>query len=136
MTQVKLPTGDYTIQGFEKILTIERKQSTSEFSQNILEARFDRELVRLEAFKYPFIILEFTMDDILDYPKGSGIPIRLWPKLRINSWKLLKTLMEYELKYKTKIILAGKNGKEVAASIFKRVVEREGTGQDSQTCSC
>lgn len=127
MIVVTLRTGDYTIQGYEKLVIIERKADTGEFVKNIVQDRFDRELKRLEEFPHPFIILEFTLEDVINFPVGSGIPEEKWPYLKVSNWYFLKRIMELEMKYKTKIIFAGKHGKEVAASIFKRVVEQYGT---------
>jgi hypothetical protein len=121
----KLPTGDYTIRGYEEVLTIERKGTTGEFAKNINEGRFERELVRMESFKYPFMVLEFDMDDIYEFPKNSGIPRSKWSNLRVTSFYIAKRLIEFELKYKTKIILAGTHGKDISSSIFKRVIENE-----------
>jgi ERCC4-type nuclease len=120
-----LLTGDYTITGYENILCIERKGSTSEFAKNVFEKRFTAELERMEKFKYPFIICEFTMDDIMNFPKGSSIPIKLWSKLKMTNFLLLKKYLEIEVIYRTKIILAGTHGKNIASSIFKRVSEYE-----------
>jgi hypothetical protein len=119
----KLPTGDYTLQGYEDIFTIERKGSSGEFAKNVVEKRFARELERMEGFTHPFMILEFNMGDILNFPQGSGIPIKCWSQLKINPYFLLKCLIAYQVKFKTKIILAGEHGQDVASSLFKRVIE-------------
>ena len=58
----------------EDILSIERKGSISEFARNITEKRFERELERMVDYKYRYVILEFNLRDIMDYPNGSGIP--------------------------------------------------------------
>ncbi len=122
-----LKTGDYTLEGLEKKIVIERKASTSEFATNINEERFDDELERMSSFEHPFLVLEFSMDDIINFPVGSGIPAYLWPKLKVTSHYMLKRLLEYQLKYKPQIILAGRdNGKEVAMSLFKRIAELYG----------
>lgn len=116
-----LKTGDYTIEGFEKALCIERKGTVGEFAQNIVQKRFINELERMRTFAHSFVILEFTLDDLLAFPANSGIPKFLWKKLRISNWFILKKLTEFQLMYPTKFILAGINGREVAASIFKEV---------------
>jgi hypothetical protein len=118
-----LATGDYTLLGYEKFLTIERKGSSGEFARNVVEKRFERELERMEACPHSFMVLEFTMDDLIGFPKNSGIPVHLWPKLRMSSFFLIKRFMEFQFQYKTRIILAGKHGKDIASSIFKRTVE-------------
>lgn len=125
-----LKTGDYSLCGLEDVLSIERKGTTGEFAQNIIQRRFEQELKRLDDFKHPFMILEFTVEDILQFPKGSGIPQRVWSKLRTSPWFILKRLIDFQLNYKTRIILAGKCGREVAASIFKRMAEMYGGEED------
>lgn len=119
-----LKTGDYTLEGFENDFVIERKSGTAEIAQNINEGRFIRELERLEEFKYPFLIAECTWDDVLAFPAQSGIPQRVWPKLRVKNTFILRRLLEYQLKYKTRIILAGAHAQNVAKSLFKRIIEQ------------
>lgn len=115
----KLPTGDYLLRGHEKGLVIERKGKLAEFATNISQPRFERELVRLEEFTHPFIILEFSMDELVRYPYSTDIPSYKWSKLRAN-WKyIMKRMIQLQLKYKTKIIFAGKNGKVIAEELFK-----------------
>jgi hypothetical protein len=120
-----LPTGDYTLKGLENIFVIERKANTSEFSRNILEARFIKELERLQEFEFPYVVLEFNMDDILNFPENSGIPKMYWKSLaKISPRLILAKLMEFQLKYKTKFILAGSgNGHRIASCLMKRMVE-------------
>ena len=121
----KLDTGDYSIKGMEDILCIERKGSTSEFARNITENRFEKELQRMREFKYSYIILEFNMSDLIDYPDGSGIPYNKRKFLKFRGPFVLKRIIELSLLYPTKILLCGDRGKEVASSIFKRVMEIE-----------
>lgn len=125
-TVKKLPTGDYTIEGAEKQIIIERKGSTGEFAKNVNEKRFTQELERLELYTHPFIICEFSMDDILMFPNNSGIPKSRWSGLRVTSDYILKRMLEMQLQYKVKFILTGKaGGYKVAWSLFKRFVEYE-----------
>ncbi len=119
-----LKTGDYTLLGYESLLTIERKRNTAEFATNISEARFERELQRLEAFTHPYLILEFSYEDMLSFPRNSGIPAKLWPKLKVGPGYLLKRYAEIDTDYKTKIILAGNRGAEWASLIFRTIVAK------------
>jgi hypothetical protein len=124
-----LKTGDYSIEGYQDILTLERKGSIAELATNLVEDRFERELERMESFKYAFMILEFSMDDLIKYPKGSGIPSYQMKSVKLNPFFLLKRLVEIELKYKVKILFCENHGQAVASSIFKRVIENEGPRQ-------
>jgi ERCC4-type nuclease len=55
----KLDTGDYSIEGLEDLLCIERKKSASEFANNIVESRFKDLIFRMSNIKYSFLLLEF-----------------------------------------------------------------------------
>lgn len=120
-----LKTGDYTLEGYEDLLVIERKGCIGEFAKNISEDRFERELERLENFKYSFIILEFNMGEVITYPIGSGVPYFLHKRIRARGPYIFRRLTELMTQYKTKIILAGSHGQDTARSIFKRVMEIE-----------
>lgn len=124
----KLDTGDYSIQGLEDILAIERKKSVSEIANNISESRFKDVLNRLSTFPYKFMLLEFDLEDVYNFPVGSDIPKKLWDKLRISSKYLLKYLTEIQLNYGIHIIYCGdaSNAEKMAVSIMKRVYEKHG----------
>lgn len=119
-----LKTGDYTLSGYEDVLAIERKGSIAEWAVNIHQQRFVRELARLQEIRFPFLLLEFAVDDVLQYPVGSTIPKRLWSKLRFKGPYLLKKTIEYQMQYSNiKFIYCGNHGKDMASSIFKRTIE-------------
>lgn len=121
-----LSTGDYTLEGYEEIFVIERKGNISEWAKNIIDPRFVRELERLKDFVHSFVILEFDMADLMNYPYSSNIPKYLWKSVKVRPDLILKKTLEFQCKYPTQIIFAGKHGKKVASSIFKRMVEQYG----------
>lgn len=121
----KLDVADYSLEGFEDTLAIERKASTAEFARNICEPRFIKVLEKLSDIEYGFLILEFNMDDILSFPRNSGIPPKSWSSVHINPYFILKTFLEYQICYNFKVLLCGCHGKDVAKSIFKRVITNE-----------
>jgi ERCC4-type nuclease len=51
-TVAKVDIGDYTIEGMEHLLCIERKESVSEFAGNCSEKRFFTELKRMGTFSH------------------------------------------------------------------------------------
>jgi len=124
----KLDTGDYSVLGLEDIFTIERKKSVSEVANNISESRFDKELERLKLYKHKFLLLEFNLYDVLDYPIGSNVPKKMWEKLKITNKYILKYLTEIAIDYDLQIIFCDdSNGaEEMALSIIKRMVEQYG----------
>jgi hypothetical protein len=119
----KLDQGDYSIQGLESLVIIERKGGIAEFASNVTQNRFEEELVRLDTVKYPWVLLEFNMSNLLAYPKGSGIPKKKWKQLRFNGFYILKRMLELEMQFRSRVIFCGSDGKIVASSIFKRVTE-------------
>jgi len=128
-----LKSGDYTLRGLESIFVIERKGLISEFAHNLFDKRFEAELERLELIEFPFVLLEFTMEDLIQYPVGSGIPARRWKYLKIKGPQLLKRFIEFQLRFKSKFIFVGEYGQQVATSIFKRIVERVNSGKKKET---
>lgn len=119
----KLNTGDYSISGLENIFSLERKYSSGELAKNITEKRFERELERMDKFEHSFLVLEFTLEDVLQFPFGSTIPRSRWKDLKVSSNFILKRILEIETSHKVKIIFAGKNGKLIAERIFSRIIE-------------
>lgn len=122
-TTRKLDTGDYTLEGMENFLTIERKGSISEWAKNVTETRFADELERLDAIQFPWILLEFDMRDVLNYPVGSGIPKHRWKYLKFRGPFILKRMSEIEMNHRVHVVLCGGSGKDVASNIFKRTIE-------------
>lgn len=119
----KLETGDYSLKGMEAYFVIERKGTIAEWSQNILEKRFLNELDRLENFPFAFLLLEFDMKDVMNFPYTSSIPHYKWAGLKIKPDFILRKTLELQMKYKTKFIFVGKFGQPVALSLFKRISE-------------
>lgn len=121
MTRTKLDTGDYSIEGYEDIFCIERKAHTGEFYRNIVEHRFEKELERMSVIRHGFVLLSFDMDDIMSFPRNSSIPPKIWPKLRMTGAYMRKRMLDFQLKYNTKILLCGAHGRDVAISLFKLI---------------
>lgn len=94
----KLDTGDYSIEGMEDILCIERKASTGEIAMNFGKEvkRFNAEIERMKSIKYKYLICEFTIDILMKFPTGSGIPKNQLPKVKMNANYLLSRLRQME----------------------------------------
>jgi ERCC4-type nuclease len=125
----KLDTGDYSIEGFESLFTIERKKSVSEIANNITESRFKDVLERLGSIPHSFMIMEFSLDEIYQFPVGSDVPKKMWDKLRISGNYIMKYLIEAQLNYNIHILFCddAENAERVAVSIMKRIYEKYGT---------
>lgn len=118
-----LKTGDYSLVGLENKFAIERKRNTGEIAMNITQSRFERELERLREFEWPFLIFEFSYDDIVRFPLNSGIPRSKWKTLRISAKFLEKRITEIQVKHHLPIIFAGNHARAAAEALFKRVAE-------------
>lgn len=98
MEQKKLDFGDYTIEGLENFIIIERKQSIDELCGNIGKnrKRFEKELERMQVCRYRFIVVE-------DYL--SSIYRRTFSRMKPNA--VFETIWAWELKYDVRFIFAG-----------------------------
>jgi len=121
----KLDTGDYSIEGLENILVIERKGSLVEFANNIMQDRFDKELERIQSFPFRYIILEFDMDEVMGYPFNQKLPKRVKMGIKIRGSYILRKIIEYQEKYGVYIIMSGSHGKETAMAILKNVLRTQ-----------
>lgn len=123
----KLDTGDYSVEGYENILCIERKKSVSEIANNITESRFKDVIERMNNYKYSFLILEFNLNDIYRYPVGSNVPKHMWNKIKISSGFIIKNLLELQLKNNIKVLFCDNatNASRIALSLMKKVYEIE-----------
>lgn len=116
---IGLKTGDYAISGLENRIVVERKRNTAEWSQNIIQERFERELNRFSSFDKAFIICDFDLHDILAFPHNSGIPKFMWPKIKMLPQFILKKTSYFQIKYNVNILFAGAgNGATLTQSLF------------------
>jgi len=81
----KVEYGDYSIDGLQHLIFIERKATSSEVANNICEERFKKLIDRARNFRYKYIICEFPYSDILSFPVNSGIPHSKFKYLKVNS---------------------------------------------------
>ena len=119
----KLDTGDYSIDGYEDILCIERKKSVSEIANNITDPRFKRELERMAEFKHKILILEFDYRHIDAFPEGSDIPPKLKKRVRIKGPFIIKCLSRIITKYGITVLPCSNSiyAEHVAYSIMKEI---------------
>ena len=122
-----LKTGDYTLEGLEEILCIERKATTGELSMNLGKnrKRFEAELERMKEFRWAYILCEFAIDDLIQFPKNSSIPTYRWKYLRMNGKFMCRLMRGYEEDYGVEVVFCGdrESAEEKAIEIFREVVE-------------
>lgn len=122
-----IKTGDYAVKGIEDKLCIERKGCIEEFANNLGKeyARFKRELIRMDEFPHSFIICEFPLKDLMEYPFHNN-NTKLQQTSKISGKYLLKIMLEIQLDHKVKIIFCGSKFYAIrtALSLMKRIHER------------
>lgn len=133
MVVKKLDTGDYSLEGLEDKICIERKASVAEFAKNVGQDqyRFRQEVKRMKEFPHKFIILEFSLSDLMMFPEGANIPEEGWDKIKISNKFMLRTLMEFQIYDDIHVIFCDskKNAKWAVLSILKRMNELYNIGR-------
>lgn len=125
-SRTKLDTADYSIEGLEHLLAIERKQSVSEVATNITEKRFPAFLERMSEIPHKFILFEFDLEDVYNFPVGSEIPKSKWDKLKVKNNYILKQISLFHVKYGIHTIFCGDadNAEKMAVRIMRTVYEK------------
>ena len=127
MIERKLDTGDYSIEGLEEKICVERKASPEELATNLGQKKhaFMNEIERMKPFRHKFILLEFSLEDLVEFPEGSRIPESQKAKVKISGKYMLKMLMEFQIKDNIHVVFCGNkyNAFLTLMSLFKRINE-------------
>ena len=127
MIERKLDTGDYSIEGLEEKICVDRKASPEELATNLGQKKnaFMNEIERMKTFRHKFILLEFSLQDLVEFPEGSRIPESQKAKVKISGKYMLKMLMEFQLKHNIHVVFCGNkyNAFLTLTSLFKRINE-------------
>ena len=112
---------------------IERKGCIEELAINLGQKKyaFLNEIERMAEFPHKFLVLEFNLSDLIDFPDNSRIPEKNKAKLKITGKYMLKCLMEFQLYQGIHILFCGnkRNGFLTVSSIFKRINELHTVGR-------
>jgi ERCC4-type nuclease len=123
----KLDTGDYTIQGLEDKLCIERKGCVEELAINLghKKHQFMAEIERMKSFPHKYLILEFSISDLVKFPDETRIPQQNKSNLKITGKYMLKCLIEFQLHDNVNVFFCENkfNAFVVVCSIMKRINE-------------
>lgn len=134
MIEQKLDTGDYTIQGFEDKICIERKGCVEELAVNLGQKKqaFLNEIERMKNFPHKFLVLEFSLEDLVKFPEETRIPIKNKASLKITGKYMLKCLFEFQLYNDIHILFCGNkyNAFLAVSSILKRINEMYTIGRN------
>jgi hypothetical protein len=122
----KIDTGDYTIEGMADLLCIERKQSVSEIANNITEKRFPAFLERMSEIPHRFMLFEFDLEDVYEFPVGSDIPKRMWDKMRVTNNYILKQISLFHINYGIHTVFCGDadNAEKMAVRIMRTIHDK------------
>lgn len=135
MIEQKLDTGDYTIQGLEDKICIERKGCIEELAINLGQKKhqFLHEIERMKDFPHKYLILEFSAQDLINFPDDTRIPIKNKSALKITGKYMLKCLVEFSLYDNLHILFCGNKHDAflVVTSILKRINEKYTIGRKS-----
>lgn len=122
----KLDTGDYSIQGLETVLCIERKGSLIEMYRNVTESRFERELTRMAAYKYRFLILEFSLSEVLGIPYSLGVKKEVYSKMKLSPNYIMRRIAEIQVQGIQTVFAENREiATDVITNIMKCVYECE-----------
>jgi len=115
-----MDTGDYTLEGYDDILCIERKTDFSELWVNYSARKtFEKEMERMRRFKYKYIIVE---SPICTDHFSLSIPQF---KNNVPGKALVSWVVAISLFYGVHIIYAGQCGMKYAQTIFQNVIRIE-----------
>ena len=119
----KLDTGDYSLVGLEDKICIERKGCVEEVAINFgkKKKQFLAEIERMKEFPHRFILLEFTLEDLMKFPEDTRIPNK--SSVKITGKYILRTLMEFQVNDDVHVVFCGDkhNAFLYANSLFKRI---------------
>lgn len=133
MIERKLDTGDYSIEGLEDQICIERKASPEELGVNLGQKKyaFMNEIARMKSFEHKFIVLEFSAEDLINFPDNSKIPAEKKKTLKITGKYIMKCLMEFQLYDNIHVLFCGDkhNAFLTVSSLLKRINEKYTVGR-------
>jgi ERCC4-type nuclease len=113
-----LNAGDYSVEGAEHLVAIERKSKSDAFnSLGRNRGRFEREVQRLAELRYAAIVIESTLADFLRTPAFSQMSARA----------AARSLLTWSVKYRLPMFWAGdrRHGRAVTMRLLEAFVRYE-----------
>ena len=128
----KLDGGDYSIQGMEHIITIERKATVDELFNNFTKdkKRIIAEFERLKDHPFKFLVVEETCDDIMNphrYYVNKKKINKQSPKMPVAvvTSNLTKLMLEHD----AQVIFGGMRAQAMARGILLHAYDLHRKGQ-------
>ena len=95
----KLDVGDYSLEGYENEIVIERKRINELFGNFAGDReRFMREVERMEKIPYKFLLIEGSFSDLVEMKKLPG---------KVSIKLVVATLISLMIKHNIKVVFAG-----------------------------
>ena len=95
-----LPSGDYSLEGYEHVIAIERKSKEDAYnSLGCDRERFKREIIRLSEYRFAAVIIECSVYAFMKYPPRWRTFKGGWETSKLNPKAALNTLTSWQLKY-------------------------------------
>jgi len=118
----KLDSGDYSIEGMENIIVVERKASVDELYNNFLKEKKRRiyaEFERLENHPFKFLVVEATCEDIMNphqYYVNKKKINKQSPKMPVAV--VASNLTRLMLEYNAQVIFGGNRAQGMTRGIL------------------
>jgi ERCC4-type nuclease len=121
----KVDTGDYTIEGLENFVCIERKKTIDEFAGNCTKKRWVKCMERMSEIKHSYILFEFPTSDIARYPYSSKAPLIVRRKLKLSPPFINKVIARAREEYGIHVIACGSSfvAEKVAYTILRKAYD-------------
>lgn len=89
------------------------------------EKRFKDVLDRLQGIRHAFVVCEFPLTDIINFPENSGIPDWTLKRLKMTPGYLLKYVTDITVKYGIPVYFCdnARSAETLSESLIKRVLE-------------
>lgn len=108
-----LVAGDYSVEGYENLVTCERKTLQDAYGTiGKGRKRFERELEKLKEYEYAAIIVEASLKEFLQPPPFS----------KLNSKSAINSLISWSIKYGIHVYFA--SDRLHGAAITYRILEK------------
>jgi hypothetical protein len=120
---VALKSGDYSLDGYEDQIVVERKKDANELIANFTtdKRRIYDEIHRLKEFKFAAIVIEQTLEDILD--SKSYFVSRKFKHRNAPVAIVINNLLTIMIQHGIPVIFAGKKAKNITRGILLRARE-------------
>ncbi len=114
MTEKKLDTGDYSVEGYEDIIMLERKSIVDLWNSLIQgRERFMREMDRAKEFPLRYLVIEGTLKDI-----NNGIRYS-----KVKADFILASLFSLEVKHGIHVVFTSKR-KDIAQAYVRKLLAK------------